>query len=218
MRNLYYETTLHKQIRDKRNDRKERIRADVERYGSDILESGEMQEAYDQTHHLWSTVGEHTLRVTLSSVMLCYALNKLKIKANVPAVIIGALCHDLGILGRKEKYSSDKEAVREHPTDSVRVAKEIVDDLPEKTADIIERHMWPAGNSKAPNSIEGIVVSVADKYVAVKDLVKGSDVKNTGVRNVALEKKKNIQKTINAESLKIKESLHGNINTGDKGD
>lgn len=207
MRNLYYETTLHKQIRDKRDNRKERIKADIERYGGEILESGEMQEAYDQTHHLWSTVGEHTLRVTLSSVMICYALNKLKIKANVPAVVIGALCHDLGMLGRKEKYSSDREASREHPADSVRVAKELVEDLSDKSADIIERHMWPAGNSKAPNSLEGVVVSVADKYSAVKDLVKGSDVKNTGVMNVAHEKKEKIQDAITSESERIRESI-----------
>ena len=209
MRNLYYETTLHKQIRDKRDNRKERIRADVERYGSGILESGEMREAYDQTHHLWSTVGEHTLRVTLSSVMICYALRKLKIKANVPAVVIGALCHDLGMLGRKDKYASDAEAVREHPADSVKVAKEIVKDLPEISADIIERHMWPAGSSKAPNSLEGVVVSVADKYSAVKDLVKGSDVKNTGVRNVAIEKREKIREAIASESERIKESYLG---------
>ena len=63
------------------------------------------------------------------------------------------------------------------------VARGIVGEMPEKTDNIIERHMWPAGESEAPNSIEGVVVSVADKYSAVKDLVKGSEVKNTGVKN-----------------------------------
>ena len=87
MRNLYYETTLHKQIRDKRTNRKERIEKDIDSYGNDILVSDELKEAYDQTHHLWSTVGEHTLRVTASSVMICYALRKLGIKANIPARI-----------------------------------------------------------------------------------------------------------------------------------
>jgi len=96
MRNLYYETTMHRQIRDKRDNRKERIRGDIDRYGREVLESDEMKEAYEQTHHLWSTVGEHTLRVTLSSVMACYALKKLHIKVNIPAVVVGALCHDLG--------------------------------------------------------------------------------------------------------------------------
>lgn len=106
--------------------------------------------------------------------MLCYALRKLKINVSIPAVVIGALCHDLGILGRGEKYDSKKECSREHPKESVEVARVLVDELPEKTEDIIERHMWPVGDSKAPNSIEGAVVSVADKYNAVKDIVMGS--------------------------------------------
>lgn len=178
MRQPYYESTIHKQIREKREDRKERIRNDLELYGGDVLQSEEMQQAFEQKHHQRSTVGEHTLRVAASSVMICYALRKLKINVSIPAVVIGALCHDLGILGRGEKYDSKKECSREHPKDSVEVAKELVDDLPEKTEDIIERHMWPIGDSKAPNSIEGAVVSVADKYNAVKDVVMGS--KETG--------------------------------------
>ena len=196
MRNLYYETTIYKQIKEKRDNRKKRIQKDISSYGSDILNSDELKEAYDQTHHLWSTVGEHALRVTASSVMICYALRKLGIKANIPAVVIGSLCHDLGILRRDEKYSSNKECSREHPSDSVKVARELVPDLTDQSADIIERHMWPAGSSKAPNSLEGIIVSSADKYAAVKDLVKGSDINNTGVRNV-----------IRSETEKIKNQI-----------
>jgi uncharacterized protein len=193
MRNLYYESTIHKQIRDKRENRKERIANDIEAYGGEILSSDEIKEAYDQTHHLWSTVGEHTLRVTATSVMLCYALRKLHIKANIPAVVVGALCHDLGILGRDNKFDSAKECSQEHPKESVRVAKELVPDLSEKSADIIERHMWPAGHSQRPNSLEGVIVSSADKYSAVKDLIKGSDINGTGVRNT-------IKKTVSFET------------------
>ena len=194
MRNLYYETTLHKQIREKRNNRKERIKNDIDSFGGDILSSDELKEAYDQTHHMWSTVGEHTLRVTASSVMICYALRKLGIKANIPAVVIGSLCHDLGILKRDEKYESKKECYREHPADSVKVAKELVPDLTEHSADIIERHMWPGGSSKLPNSVEGMIVSVADKYAAVKDIVKGSEVKKTGVKNAVQAEAEKLKK------------------------
>jgi uncharacterized protein len=183
MRTPYYESTIHRQIREKRENRKDRIKDDLMLYGNDVLQSDEMKQAFQQTHHQWSTVGEHTFRVAFSSVMICYALRKLNIKVSIPAVVVGALCHDLGILGRSEKFSSAKECSREHPKDSVEVAREIVGEMPEKAEDIIERHMWPAGESEAPNSIEGVVVSVADKYSAVKDLVKGSEVKNTGVRN-----------------------------------
>ena len=67
--------------------------------------------------------------------------------------------------------------------DSVEVARRLVKNLPEKSADIIERHMWPGGHSKAPNSLEGVIVSAADKYAAIKDLVQGSELRHTGVKN-----------------------------------
>ncbi len=196
MRTPYYESTMHRQIREKREDRKERIKNDLQLYGEDVLNSEEMKEAFQQTHHRWSTVGEHTFRVAFSSVMICYALKKLNIKVSVPAVVIGALCHDLGILGRDGKYSSSKEMSREHPKESVTVARDLVADMPEKTEDIIERHMWPAGQSKAPNSIEGVIVSAADKYSAVKDVVKGSDVKKTGVKYYVRDEKEKIKDLI----------------------
>ena len=196
MRTPYYESTIHRQIREKREDRKDRIKNDLEKYGSDVLASEEMKQAFEQTHHQWSTVGEHTFRVAFTSVMICYALKKLNIKVNIPAVVIGALCHDLGILGRSEKYSSAKECSAEHPKDSVEIARGLVDDLPEKTEDIIERHMWPIGESRVPNSLEGVVVSVADKYSAVKDIVKGSDVMHTGVKNFVNDEKEKILERI----------------------
>lgn len=199
MRTPYYESTIHRQIREKRENRRDRIKSDLQEYGKEVLASDEMKKAFEQTHHQWATVGEHTFRVAFSSLMLCYALRKMNIKVNIPAVVIGALCHDLGMIGRHEKYSSDKEAVAEHPKESLAVAREIVDKLPEKAEDIIERHMWPIGGGKAPNSIEGAVVSLADKYSAVKDVVRGSDVKNTGVRNVIKGEKDRIKKALKKE-------------------
>lgn len=195
MRTPYYESTIHRQIREKREDRKERIREDLELYGGKVLQSEEMQQAYDQTHHMWSTLGEHTMRVAMSSVMICYALRKLHIRVNIPVVVVGALCHDLGMLGR-EKYSTAKASNTEHPKESVSVARELVDDLTEEAESIIERHMWPLGESEAPDSIEGAIVSVADKYNAVKDLVKGSEVKQTGVKNYVLHEKDKILEKI----------------------
>ena len=190
------ENLIQREIRENREARKQRIENDIDRYGSEILDSDEMKEAYDQTHHLWSTVGEHTLRVAESSVRLCYALRKLRIKTNIPEVIIGSLCHDLGILGRSGKFESGKECLKEHPTESVKVAKELVPDLSEKSADIIERHMWPAGKSRIPNSLESIIVSVVDKHVAIKDLIKGSDINKTGVRRTVTSKKDSLKENI----------------------
>ena len=169
MRIPYNESAMQKEIKENRISRKERIQNDIEKYGGGILNSEEMQKAFTQTHHQRSTVGEHTIRVAVSSMLMCYALKKMHFKINVPAIVVGSLCHDLGIIGREEKYSSNKECSREHPRDSVAVAKELVSDLSAETEEIIKRHMWPIGNTKAPHTIEGIVVSLADKYAAVKD-------------------------------------------------
>ncbi len=175
-----------KRIRKLREKQKEKIRKDLEKYGSRILDSDEMQQAFYQTHHTRSTVGEHTRRVAEKSLKICYALEKLHIRTDIPAVVAGSLCHDLGILGREEKYESDQECYRQHPADSIEVARKLVDDLPEKTQDIIERHMWPTVKSKAPNSLEGVIVSAADKVAAVEDFFQGSKTKPVDLKTTAL--------------------------------
>lgn len=40
--------------------------------------------------------------------------------------------------------------------------------------------MWPAAHSKRPNSLEGVIVSTADKYAAIKDFFQASSIKHTG--------------------------------------
>ena len=186
------ETSNHKSIRqlqkqERRDRRKVKIQRDILRYGSEILDSDEMQEAFKQKHHTLSTVGEHSLRVARTSLAICYALRKLRVPTDIPAVVAGSLCHDLGILGRNEKYDSNKECSRLHPGDSVEVAQKLVNDLPEKTTDIISRHMWPAGQSKPPNSLEATIVSAADKIAAVGDFVKGYEEKRPGIKGVIQE-------------------------------
>ena len=193
MKKPIIKSKLHRQIKERHDDRRDRIQNDLQKYGGKVLDSEEMKEAFQQTHHKWSTVGEHTVRVAATSVLICYVLRKMKINVNLPAVVVGSLCHDLGILGRNEKYASAKECSREHPRESLEVAREIVDEMPEKAEDIIERHMWPLGKSEAPNSLEGVIVSVADKYNAVKDIVKGSEINNTGVKNYLKAEKQKIK-------------------------
>ena len=176
-------------IRELRKKKEEKIRNDLEAYGSEILHSDEMREAFGQTHHTRSTVGEHTQRVAEKSLAICYALDRLHIRTDIPAVVTGSLCHDLGILGRDEKYESERECYRHHPVDSLEVARKLVVILPDKTRDIIEHHMWPTAGSKAPGSLEGIIVSAADKAAAVEDFIRGSKVKpadlKTTVRTIA---------------------------------
>ena len=62
------------------------------------------------------------------------------------------------------------------------------------------------GQSKAPSTIEGMVVSVTDKYTAIKDFVKGSEVKNTSLRNSTREKKDEIKESIQEKFSSIGDS------------
>ena len=159
------------------------VNDEIERYGSDVLHSELMQQAFRQKHHLRSTVGEHTLRVARTSIKIGRTLQKLHVRVDIPAVVIGSLCHDLGIVGRDEKYSSDKECYKKHSADSVTIARDLLDDLPEKAEDIIQSHMWPMYQSKTPASIEGFIVSAADKYSSVVDLIKGSSIKHANQKD-----------------------------------
>ena len=170
--------------RIRKQSRREAMHEDLMLYGGKILNSEEMQRAFTQKHHTLSSVGAHTMRVAMTSLAICYALKKLHIKTDISSVVTGSLCHDLGILGRNEKYHSSGECSRQHPLDSVEIANKLTGGLSDKEADIIARHMWPVGKSKPPNSLEGAIVSAADKVAAVEDFVEGYDEKRPGIKGV----------------------------------
>ena len=171
----------------RKQSRREAMHEDLMLYGGKILNSEEMQRAFTQKHHTLSSVGAHTMRVAMTSLAICYALKKLHIKTDISSVVTGSLCHDLGILGRDEKYHSSGECSRQHPLDSVEIANKLTGGLSDKEADIIARHMWPVGKSKPPNSLEGAIVSAADKVAAVEDFVEGYEEKRPGIKGVIRE-------------------------------
>ena len=173
--------------RIRKQSRREAMHEDLMLYGGKILNSEEMQRAFTQKHHTLSSVGAHTMRVAMTSLAICYALKKLHIKTDISSVVTGSLCHDLGILGRNEKYHSSGECSRQHPLDSVEIANKLTGGLSDKEADIIARHMWPVGKSKPPNSLEGAIVSAADKVAAVEDFVEGYEEKRPGIKGVIRE-------------------------------
>jgi uncharacterized protein len=140
----------------------------LNKYGREILDSEVFKQAMRQTHHKHSSVGAHTLGVTAVSIWTCCLLKKLHVRTDVEDIVQGALCHDLGILGRDDKYENDHECYRRHPIDSVKVAEKLVPELSDKSKEIIRHHMWPV-TKEFPTSREGVIVSVADKVVSVRD-------------------------------------------------
>ena len=136
---------------------KKQIRETLKKYGEKIMRSEEFKMAMKQKHHISTSVGLHSLHVAQASICLCN-------------ILIGALCHDLGMVGRYEKYSNNMECCHMHPINSVRITKNLVPDINKKTQDIIRTHMFPL-TQRPPAYAEGVVVCLADKYVTLQDIL-----------------------------------------------
>ena len=141
------------------------------RYGKEVLYSRVFFDAFHQRHHFRTSVAEHTLQVTAISLLLCRCLERHGVRVDERAVVRGALMHDLGMVGRYDKYKNNMECSQRHPVESVRIAEQLYPGLDKKTKDIILRHMWPVKPYPLPASVESIIVSLADKWGSITDLL-----------------------------------------------
>ena len=73
----------------------------VKLVGAKIMASRQFQEADLQTHHHVTTVARHSFRVACICFCICHFLYVVfKIRTNWQLLIVCALLHDLGIIGR----------------------------------------------------------------------------------------------------------------------
>ena len=94
-------------------------------YGTDVIETPEFQDAFYQIHHVRTTVAVHSINVAVISIVLCILLSRIHVRTDMKDVVRAALCHDLGIMGRHQKYRNNFECSQQHPVDSVEVAKKM---------------------------------------------------------------------------------------------
>ncbi|MCR4656576.1 MAG: HD domain-containing protein [Lachnospiraceae bacterium] len=146
----------------------EELKKTILEYAQPAIDSEVFKAARKQIHHRKTTVARHIMRVTAVAADIASKLNKEKQRVDMKDVIIAAVCHDLGIVGRYEKYRNDVECCLKHPKDSLIVAKQIYPDLNRRVEDIILHHMFPLV-PVPPRSLEGFVVIMADKIVAYHD-------------------------------------------------
>ncbi len=138
-----------------------------------IYRSLYFQKALRQEHHYTSTVARHTMAVAAVCLRIYYLLQERGIHLNKEALTKAALCHDLGIIGRHDKFQNDLVCCFRHPIDSVKAAGEIFPDLDERTKDAIRHHMFPQG-CLPPHHLEGLILILADKYCATRDVLHGA--------------------------------------------
>ncbi|MCR5303444.1 MAG: HD domain-containing protein [Lachnospiraceae bacterium] len=158
-----------------KNSRKETI----EKYGEDIMNSSIFQEARNQTHHMKTSVADHSLAVAEMALRISRYLKRHGVEVDERIAVRAALMHDLGIVGRYEKYRNGFETYRKHPVDSIKIARELDPEADRRLMEAIRWHMWPLAKH-LPNSSEGVAVLLADKAASITDL---TGRKNSGRRN-----------------------------------
>ncbi len=142
---------------------------DIYIYGREIVESDEFKASFSQTHHHVLTVGEHTLHVAIYALELSYDLIHRGYDVNIRDVVLATLCHDLGILGRYEKFANDVVCCYLHPIHSAIIAKRLVPDISPNAIKAIARHMFPA-TIIPPFSLTGYILIRADKACAFAEV------------------------------------------------
>ncbi len=141
----------------------------IREYGEDILCSEYYRQAFEQAHHGGSSVAKHSLRVAMDTLKVCRFFRQHGIKVDERKAVRAALMHDLGILGRDDKFDSQYEMSRQHPIESVKVARLFEPQMDETVKQAIERHMFPVF-AKPPTKPEAIAVCIADKTASMQDV------------------------------------------------
>jgi len=140
------------------------------KHGGYILCSDTFKETFEQTHHYKTTVGDHILGVTVEAVKVCLR-HGMTDERTLGNVVTSCLCHDLGIIGRDEKFNNKFETLIRHPKHSAQVYRELTGENDKRVLNAIHSHMFPL-KLPFPRYKEGWVLTLADKITASMDVLK----------------------------------------------
>lgn len=131
-------------------------------YVGDLLATEEVRKLAEFTQHFHSTRLDHSISVSYYS----YKITK-KFGWNAKATARAGVLHDLFFYDwRTTKFDEGTHAYM-HPRIAVKNAEKITE-LSDLEKDIIIKHMWGA-TIAPPRYKEGYVVTMVDKYCAVKE-------------------------------------------------
>ncbi|MBQ1917163.1 MAG: hypothetical protein II177_06760 [Lachnospiraceae bacterium] len=139
----------------------------IEEYGRDIIGSNDFRRIVGQRHHIFSTVGYHSVHVAQKMLFLSRFFHM-----NERDIVRASLWHDVGIFDRKS-FRGTSGTAHEHPLRSLKAAEES-GTLNDTQADMIANHMWPV-TAEMPKTREGILITIADKWCAVTEFLNFHD-------------------------------------------
>ena len=141
---------------------------EIERRGGAILQSEIFAKALREPHH-WTSVGEHSLGVAADALKIAGFLARFGVRVDRDVLVRCALCHDLGIIDRVQKYGdSAARCCREHPPASLRAYERYVHPASPTERDCILHHMFPV-QPVPPRTWEGVILNLADKSSSVRE-------------------------------------------------
>ncbi|MGN1411046.1 MAG: HDIG domain-containing metalloprotein [Oscillospiraceae bacterium] len=129
-------------------------------YIEDIINSEEIQDLKNYTHHIYTTRFQHSVNVSYYNYKVCHWLG-LDEKAGARA----GLLHDLYFYSTNNNPT--KEHLKQHPQTALKNASEMFELSPIEV-DIIEKHMFPI-TKKLPKYKETVVIILVDKYCALAE-------------------------------------------------
>lgn len=138
-------------------------------YACPIFEKG-----WQQVHHKGTTVAMHSEHVAVIALWLAEHSKK---PVDEESLVLGALCHDLGIIDRHKKFKSQMATFTKHPGDSVVIARALLGDKFNPTIeDMIRYHMWPLTRIM-PKTAEGRILVMSDKICSAQETGERFDVR-----------------------------------------
>lgn len=135
----------------------------IEELGGDILESDDFRKIIGQRHHIYSTVGYHSVHVAQKMLMFSRIFG-----FDEEDAVRGSLWHDVGIYDR-DSFGRGMDTAFSHPVRSLMKAEKsgTVNAI---QADMIENHMWPVTLHR-PKTMEGLMITIADKWCAISEFL-----------------------------------------------
>ncbi|MBO1307583.1 HD domain-containing protein [Enterococcus sp. 669A] len=131
-------------------------------YVEDLLATEEVQKLANYIQHMNSTRLEHSISVSYNSYKIAKRLN-----GDARATARAGLLHDLFYYDwHTTKFDEGSHAYM-HPRIAVKNAEKITE-LSALERDIIIKHMWGA-TITPPRYKEGYIVTMVDKYCAIKE-------------------------------------------------
>ena len=130
----------------------------------DIIDSRQVQQLKNITHHISTTRFQHCVNVSYYSYLVCRAF-----RLNARSAARAGLLHDLFYYDRKVYNAGKQKGQASHSSNHSMLACANaceVTDITNLERDMIEKHMWPV-TRPMPRYKETYIITVIDKYCAV---------------------------------------------------